>query len=532
LYEVAAGLLLVILASLFWNRKLAIEIRRRKSAETRLKESNRKLLEATQSAQSANRAKSTFLSNMSHEIRTPMNSILGFAELLDEQIDDQKLKSFIKTIRSSGEGLLLLINDILDLSKIESGKMNIVKTPTDVKRTVEESVALFQLQAKQKGLDLQMHVDSSIPPFALMDHVRFREILINLIGNALKFTDRGFINVVVQKKGYNNASDMFDMSVAVIDSGIGIAKESQKKIFNIFEQQDNQDMKKYGGTGLGLAISRKLAFLMDGTLGVQSKLQKGSTFTLYLRNIAVVDAKEEKTDTEETITFTEIEFDPAVVLVADDVVQNRMLITESFRDTAVKIEEVGNGKEALERVKQGGIDLVLMDIRMPVLDGYNATRMIKEELSIPVVALSASLMQKDFEKIQQQERFDAYLRKPVSKKELLQTVMEFLKHSVKNRVLETKTKDKLDSINDPKGFLQELGKIADKFYNIALKSNDIDTMQQFAQAVLDAANKFNFDYMRNFAQELIEKIEIFDIEAIEEMLKKYKEIKTVLQGRL
>lgn len=520
--EIAAVFLLLIAASLFWNRKLSLEIAKRKSAERKLKEVNKKLIEATNIAESANKAKSNFLSNMSHEIRTPMNSILGFAELLDDKVEDKKLKSFIKTIRSSGENLLILINDILDLSKIESGKVEIIHQKTNLRKILKESITLFSLQAEQKGLVLELQVDEKIPEAIISDAIRLKQILINLLGNALKFTDEGFIKVVAKVQKTDEHLSQVNIIIEVIDSGIGIAKESQEKIFNVFEQQENQDIKKYGGTGLGLAICKKLAILMDGSLEVQSKVGKGSVFTLTLRGLPIASLYD-LVHEEEEVEINSIEFEDATILVVDDIEQNRMLVKESFEASAVKVIEAVDGEDAVAKVKETSFDLILMDIRMPKLDGYSATRIIKEDFDIPIIALTASVMQKDLQKFKEQ-RFDGYLRKPVSRTQLYSELKKFLPYKNTQMSLEKKEKIEVDNVEDLKHFLVAVEEKLMHQYKTVQTSNDIGLILKFVQELSVISQKYKIGYMQLYTQDLLDKIDIFEIQEIASGLKEFKKI--------
>lgn len=528
-FQIVGAFLLIIAGTLFWNRKLSAEIEKRREVELALQELNKKLLIATQEAQSATNAKSNFLSNMSHEIRTPMNSILGFAELLDEKIEDKKLKSFIKTIRSSGESLLMLINDILDLSKIESGKFEIITKATPIKKLLEETIATFTLQAEQKGLNLELNIDSKIPEVIFIDAFRLKEILTNLIGNALKFTDEGFIKIIVEVHRVHKHLSKIDIVISVQDSGIGIAKEAQSKIFNMFEQQENQDARKYGGTGLGLAISKKLATLMGGSLEVQSDVGKGSVFILKLNNLDIASLQNEMLQNDLDLNYTAIDFDKAVILVADDVEQNRKLIKESFDATLIEVIEAVNGQDAIDKVKSHPIDLILMDIRMPILDGYSATRMIKESFDIPIIALTASIMLEDLTRIKEQ-RFDGYLRKPVSKNELYNELVKYLKYTPKSPEIHHKEAIEVENLEALKNFLDTLD--VEPLYQAAIAQNDLTIIAQFASSLREASTRHSITYLQQYSQNLLDKIDTFDIAQIETMLHDYPKIMKTLKQKI
>ncbi len=469
-------------------------------------------------AQEANRSKSAFLSNMSHEIRTPMNAILGFAEILNDEINDKRLKSYLKTINSSGKTLLYLINDILDLSKIESGKLEIIKKSVHAQELFMESVNIFQLQAQDKGLELTFEMDEKTPPSLLLDPVRVKEILINLIGNALKFTDAGRVSLKVLVEEVPNNSSVVNLIANVRDSGIGISSKNLKNIFESFEQTEKQDVRKYGGTGLGLSISKKLAGLMDGSLEVESEEGEGSTFTLRLNSVSIASMSEESES--KALARSDLKFHGSKILLVDDVDENRFLIIETLRSTNLEIVEAVNGEEAVELAKADDFDLVFMDIRMPVMDGYVATRLIREfNDSVPIVALTASIMQSELEKLQE-KRFNDYVRKPVTREELYGVLAEYLECEEPDETLEKENEaDAVDSsveeeILDLDGFIEVLQSDIKELYEKSRGTNDISLITEFANALLEESKKRNATLTVKYAQEILDHIDTFDIAAM------------------
>ncbi len=534
IWQITGLFLFFLIGTIYWNRKLANEVYMRKMAQEELVKLNIELEKANDIAQSASRAKSNFLSNMSHEIRTPMNSILGFADLLYEKIEDKKLKSYISTIRSSGQALLFLINDILDLSKIESGKLEIVKKASNVKNLFEEVKNLFILQIEQKGLSFSIKIDEDMPSSLIVDAVRLKEILINLVGNALKFTEDGGIYIQLKVDAIYDHKSKIDLRVFVKDTGIGIPKESQEKIFNTFEQVENQDMRRYGGTGLGLAISKKLAQLMGGSLEVQSKEGEGSTFILCLKNIDIASLSQESEE-RENFDYHDICFAIAKLLVVDDVKENRELIKESFSETNIEIFEATNGQEAIDKARENNFDLILMDIRMPIMDGYNATRLIKKFSSTPIVALTASIMQEELQKIES-ERFAGYLRKPVTKQELYEMLTKYIKFSTKSN------KQKEELINpfhknidkeQLRDFSMQLEREkVSQLYQKAILTNDLALIEEFANRLYEIAKVHNIEVFIDYCKNLFDDIDVFDINEIISLLKKYPQMIEEIQEKL
>ena len=488
---------------------------------TELELTKEKALQAEISAQKANNSKSEFLANMSHEIRTPMNAIIGFSELLYEQIEDTHLKQFTKTIQSAGQTLLELINDILDISKIEAGKLDITPKPTNPYNLIEETANIFSLKMQEKGLDILIDIDKTIPKTIIIDEIRIRQILLNLIGNAIKFTSSGYIKISAKPIKIDEMSSTVDLSISVEDTGIGIKENQIGKIFESFTQHDGQDNKEYGGTGLGLTISTKLAKMMNGSLKVTSIYGKGSIFELRLHNISISSIVVEK---EQKELATHYKFDKATILLVDDIENNRELVKHIFKDTDITILTANNGKIAIELATTKDIDLILMDIRMPIIDGYQAADIIrKTKQDLPIIALTASVMEDDFNKIRR-SNFNGYLRKPILKSKLFDEISKYLTYTNKKeessqeveRVLSLKTKENLESILDKLN-----GEIHIIFEKVQ-KSNNMNDAKNFATLLSELANDYEIEHLQEYAEALIKAIDIFDIMGMKKLLNQYE----------
>jgi two-component system, NarL family, sensor histidine kinase EvgS len=472
-------------------------------------------------AEKATLAKSQFLANMSHEIRTPLNAIIGFTELLNEQLKDNKLKSFAKTIQTAGDSLLGLINDILDLSKIEAGKMNIDKRACNPHSLFSELGQIFMMNMRGKNLDFILDIDPQIPENLLLDATRLRQILFNLIGNAVKFTEHGHIRLRARTSNEDSIRSKLDLFLDVEDTGIGISADQQELIFKDFEQLEGQDVRKYGGTGLGLAISKRLIELMGGEISLVSKLGKGSTFTLHLIDVAISSIQLEPEPFKQK---QQVRFFPANILVVDDIEDNRSLLRESFADTDLTISEVENGLQAVNTVMQEKIDLVLMDIRMPIMDGYQASEKIKSFSKVPVIALTASVMQDEHERAKS-IHFDGYLRKPVLKADLMAELMRFLPYELIEDIAEPKALPSLSSeeLYVLPSVISELEKLINTCEQIA-KKNNLSEIAQFADTLSTIGSNSGINIIADYGKKLKEAIECFDIVAIKRYLQAFPEL--------
>jgi PAS domain S-box-containing protein len=420
---------------------------------TELKKSSEELLKAKVVAEKSLKVKESFLANMSHEIRTPMNGIIGMIDLLSDTQLQPKQQEYVQTVKKSSETLLHILNDILDLSKIEAGKMELHKAPMSLELTIEKLYALFSQQANSKHNQLHYFIEPEIPKYIIADETRLLQILSNLTSNAIKFTEGGDIRIhvsLIQSKG-----KVKKFKVNVSDTGIGIAAENLSLLFNTFSQVDNSSSKSYAGTGLGLSIAKELCRMMNGEIGVTSAPERGSTFWFTFEaketNVSPVNAPAENFDFKAGDQFKKA---APFILITDDNIVNQKVASEILIKSGCKLEVASTGQEAIEKVQETYADpdkpmydLIFMDIQMPDMDGIEATRQIKN-LGIPtlppIVAMTAYSMKEDRERFMSQG-MDDYIPKPIRANTLIAKVKEWFELSKKKTTTSKPKKKKKEA---------------------------------------------------------------------------------------
>jgi signal transduction histidine kinase/CheY-like chemotaxis protein len=396
------------------------------------------LMEAKLQAEHSNQEKTVFLANMSHEIRTPMNAILGFSELLQNDLRESRHRQYLQTIRSSAGSLLLLINDILDMSKIEAGVMELHPEPTDLREICDFVHTLFSEPAAKKGLKVVCHVVENMPHALLLDRIRLRQILINLVGNAVKFTDIGSVEVRVSWEK-NPTSSHVTLVIEVQDTGVGIPQDKLDAIFKPFVQAGAYREKEKQGTGLGLSIVKRLAGIMGGTVTVASVMKQGSAFHLRFPDVPISArlAASEKSVSSDQVDFNQLK--PATILVVDDNETNCRLIAGMFASSHHRLVFGSSGEEAVAKARELKPDILLLDVRMPGMGGYEALEQIHKIPGLeflPIIAVTASNLLSEENALK--ERFSGFVRKPFSQRELFDELADFLPRHEKTTVVEEK----------------------------------------------------------------------------------------------
>jgi signal transduction histidine kinase/DNA-binding response OmpR family regulator len=492
------------------------------------KERERELVEAKLQAERSSQEKSVFLANMSHEIRTPMNSILGFSELLEGELSEPKCRQYLKSIRSSAGSLLQLINDILDMSKIEAGVMALRLEPTDPREICDFIHTVFREPAAKKNVALTCMVTEDLPRALLLDRIRLRQVLVNLVGNAVKFTDQGNIYVRVNWEKEDSSSHI-TMTIEVQDTGVGIPQDKLESIFEPFVQAGAHRDKEKQGTGLGLSIVKRLTEMMGGTVTAASVVGQGAAFHLRFPNTAMssrLPASDQKLSEGEG-DFNELV--PATVLVVDDNEENRQLIAGMFAGSHHKLVFGRNGVEAVSQARALHPDLILLDIRMPRLDGREALAEIRKSPGldlVPVIAVTASALLKDENDLR--VNFSGYLRKPFSKGELFAEVSQFLPRQAKTGATKdggggpaaVAPEDVALSVA-PAGLVQELRRLSAEEWPAIRDTLAINETKAFARKLEGLGERWNCPALISYAQAVAHRADNLEVVELEQQLREF-----------
>lgn len=470
------------------------------------KQSEIEMGQAKLAAEDANRLKSEFLANMSHEIRTPLNAIVGFSSILKDKTTGQNADTeYLDNILQSSKVLLNIINDILDLAKVEAGRMVVNYQPVDIKLIIEEIKSVFQIKAKEKGLSLNINFAENISEKLMIDEKYLRQILFNLVGNAMKFTHKGSVEITVNSTTKETTKNKVDLTLIVTDTGIGIHKNQFKEIFEPFVQVTQKNKDIYGGTGLGLSITKRLVELLGGTISVESINCAGTTFTVSLFDVEVASAFDDANINKNRHDISHVRFHNPTLLIAEDVISNRVIVTEYLESCNVKILEAENGEECVSLARKHNPDIILMDLQMPVMNGYTATNILKtdEKLkNIPIIALTAS-------GINQQQKWisktaDDFLIKPIYQFDLIEKLKKFLPYD----------ESPLNEKKTDKPILSEEEILTENILPIKVKE---ELTRKFMPTLLKLQETLNIDETIIFAKEF----ELFNKKYNNNSLEKY-----------
>ncbi|MEP6746509.1 MAG: ATP-binding protein [Bacteroidota bacterium] len=454
------------------------------------------LMEAKLQAEKSAQAKEIFLANMSHEIRTPMNAIMGMSHQLNKTTLNSRQTIFLDAIHNSAEHLLVIINDILDISKIEAGKLNLEHIGFNINSMVKSALQVMQHKAEEKGLILDATIDDDINKVLIGDPYRFKQVLLNMLSNSIKFTEKGAVRIACKLQGKTEESQI--IQVTITDTGIGMDQAYISQLFTKFSQEDNSVARKYGGTGLGMSISKKLIELMDGTIDVTSKKNHGTSITFTL---PFIKGNECDMPEKEEINFDSSILKGSRILLVEDNEMNRLVATTVLEHYGVDFKEAINGEEAVNILTKEKFDLILMDVQMPVMNGITATHIIREQVSktIPIIALTANAIKGESDKCIA-AGMNAYISKPFEEAVLVRTISSLLGGEIKMEAAQKDNQRIEESLFD----LEDLRKLSrgDEVFVSKIICMFIKTAPASVTEMKDALNRNDFEKVKSVAHGL------------------------------
>jgi len=481
-------------------------------------------------AEEARRQKDVFLAMMSHEIRTPLNAIIGFGQLAQQEEMGGKAKRYVNSILDGGQSLLLLINDILDLSKLQAGKMELKLEPTRLNELLLFLERLFQETCMTKGIGFELVVQEDLPEALVLDSLRLRQVLMNLIGNAVKFTERGKVTVDVSGKTESAETITWNLEIRVRDTGPGISKDDLSHIFEPFYQSNDSPEPVSKGTGLGLSIVHRFVKLMNGEITVESSEGQGTTFTVRLKNLSasvIARVLIDQGAASQPVDFNRLK--PSRILAVDDNAINRDLLMEIFSGTHHEVITACDGEEAVRVIREAMPDLVLMDLRMPVMDGSAAAKAIKMDATfrgVPIIAVTAGSLPNKGLGEQLAADFDGALRKPFTRKEIFDALSLFI-----TRAVEQDAEKPVSSVSETVGeeLLAELKRILIEQWPSVKAGMTISEITGFAEELADLAGESNCSRMEDYARDLTEAADSFSFGEMETLLGRYPDLVAELE---